>query len=194
MKSNKLKLVLIFLLIAIISLQTACTAMVVGGAAAGAAVAIDRRTAGSIVEDENIEIKFTHAYFQNKQVHEKTHINATSYNGWLLLTGEAPNVTLKGQIQDMASNITNVKRIFNEIALSSPTSLRSRSSDTYITSKVKAQLYSNNSTKGYHVKVITENGIVYLMGIVSESEANNATEVVRKVAGVKRVVKLFEYQ
>lgn len=178
----------------VLVLQSGCTAMVVGGAAAGAAVALDRRTAGSIVEDENIEIKFTHLYLQNEKMHKSSHVNATSYNGWLLLTGEAPTITLKGQIQEMASSITNVSRIFNEINIAEPSSLTTRSSDAYITSKVKAHLYSDQKTKGYHVKVVTENGIVYLMGLLTPEEADNATEIARTIGGVQRVIKLFEYQ
>jgi len=94
----------------------------------------------------------------------------------------------------MASEITNVKRVFNEITLASPSAVASRSSDTYITSKVKTHLYSNSTTNGYPVKVVTENGIVYLMGLLTSEEADSATQVVRKVGGVQRVVKLFEYQ
>jgi len=189
-----LKNLLLSLLTISIILQASCTAMVVGGAAAGAAVALDRRTTGTIVEDENIEIKFTNLYYRNSQVHQNSHINATSYNGWLLLTGEAPTIAIKGQIQEIAASITNVKRVFNEISIAAPSDIATRSSDTYITSKVKTQLYSNSKTKGHHVKVVTENGIVYLMGLLTTKEAYNTTEVVRQVAGVQRVVKLFEYQ
>lgn len=183
----------IIFLTASLLLQAACTALVVGGAAAGAAVAIDRRTAGAIVEDENIELKFVHLYNKNERLRSNSHINATSFNGWLLLTGEAASTEIKGQIQSMAGDIEKVRRIFNEVKVAPNSTLSERSNDAYITSKVKGNLYSEGSESGYNIKVVTESRTVYLMGLVSEQEAHQASETARLIRGVDRVVKMFEY-
>jgi len=186
--------VLSLFIAALILSQTACTALVVGGGATVAAIATDKRTTGSIVEDENIEIKFTYQYYQSKHLNENTHINITSYNGWVLLTGEAPTESQRQELYNLASGITNVKRVYNEITLATPSSLRSRSTDAYLTSKIKTMLLADKETNGYHVKVVTESGVVYLMGLITPAAANKSVDIVRNIRGVKKVIKLFDYQ
>ncbi len=190
LKNNTLLLLISFILL----FQTACTAVVVGaGAGTAAAVAMDKRTAGDMLEDENIELKFIHNFYQNKEISKTSHVNATSFNGWLLLTGEAPNQEIKQAIYNLAINIKNVKRIFNEINISEPTSMASRSKDTYITSKIKTSLLTNKKTEAYHVKVVTENSVVYLMGIITQHQSSEIVKVIQEISGVQRIIKLFDY-
>ncbi|MFK5893696.1 MAG: BON domain-containing protein [Pseudomonadota bacterium] len=188
LKNNKLLLLVAFILV----LQTGCAAFVVGAGTA-AAVATDKRTAGDMLEDENIELKFIHRFYQDKQLSETSHVNATSYNGWLLLTGEAPNPAIKQALYNQAINIKNVKRIFNEISISAPSSIAIRSSDTYLTSKIKISLLANKKTEAYHVKVITENSIVYLMGLITQEQSVEVVKVIQEISGVQRIIKLFDY-
>lgn len=162
------------------------------GAAGTASVAADPRTTGTIVEDEAIEIKARQAWTADKELREQAHLNVTSYDGNVLLTGEAPTEQLRTRAVDLVLAIPKVTRIYNEIALAAPSSMTSRGSDTLITSKVKTQLLAEEDTSGFNVKVVTENGVVYLMGIVSASEAIEAIEVTRRIDGVQRVVSLLQ--
>lgn len=177
--------------IALMSQITACVPVVVGGAAAGGAMAADRRTTGVYVEDENIELKAT------KNIHdtlgEEAHVNITSYKGHVLLTGEVPDDKSKTKAGNMVLGIENVKSITNELAIGPKTSMSSRANDAYITSKVKARFVSENRFQANHVKVITENSVVYLMGYVTQKEAEDAVEIARNTSDVNRVVKVFEY-
>lgn len=177
--------------IALISQITACVPVVVGGAAAGGAMAADRRTTGVYVEDENIELKATKNIFDT--LGEASHVNVTSYKGHVLLTGEVPDDKAKTQAGNLVLGIENVKSITNELTIGPKTSMTSRANDAYITSKVKAQFVSENRFQANFVKVITENSVVYLMGYVTHKEAEDAVEIARNTAGVSRVVKVFEY-
>lgn len=175
-------------------LQGCAAPLVVGGAAVGgAAVAHDRRTAGTLVDDQGIELKVADAISKDKALNDQAHINATSFNGIVLLTGEAPNQTLRARATSLASKVEKVRRVQNEIAIGKPSSLSSRSNDAWITTKVKTKLLTSDKVDGTRVKVVTEAGTVYLMGLVKRKEANEAVAVVRNTSGVKRVVKVFEY-
>lgn len=183
---------LAFLLVSIFLLQ-ACAPVVVGGAAAGASVAYDRRSAGAVIDDQGIEFKASFALFNNKEIYDQSHINVTSYNGVLLVTGETPSESLKQQVTAEMKKIPKVRKIHNELAIAAPSALPSRSTDAWITSKVKTKMTTDKSTNSFHVKVVTERGIVYLLGLLSHAEAEQAVNVVRNTAGVQRVVKIFEY-
>jgi osmotically-inducible protein OsmY len=187
----KLKLTL-FPLLAVLVLQ-GCATAVVTGVATGASIAHDRRSAGSVIDDQGIEFKASSALYQNKQIYDQSHINVTSYNGVVLLTGETPSEELKQQVSNEISKIDQVRRIHNELAIGAPSALPSRSSDAWITSKIKTKLAAEKGIDPFFVKVVTEHGIVYLMGILSHAEADLAVSVVRKSAGVQRVIKMFEY-
>lgn len=169
-----------------------CVGIVAGGAATGAAVAHDRRTTGTFVEDQAIELKAIKAILEDEQLHGRTHINVTSYNTVVLVTGEAPDEALRNRVIEVVRAIPKVRHVYDEIAIAAPSSMISRSSDTLITAKVKTQLFTDSDIDGTRVKVVTERGIVYLMGLVSGAEAERAVEVARKVGGVQKVVKLFE--
>jgi osmotically-inducible protein OsmY len=173
-----------------------CTPVVVGGAAAGGAAVYDRRTVGSFVDDEGVELKTRMAIFNDKELNSQIHINITSFNGIVLLSGEAPTAELRARAETITRGIEKVRLVHNEMSIAAPSSLMTRSSDTLITGKVKTSLFGIKGLEGFNpvrVKVVTENGTVYLMGMLYRSEAAAVTEKARQVSGVQRVVKLFEY-
>lgn len=170
-----------------------CAPAVVGGAATGAAVAYDRRTTGTVIDDQGIEFKAAYALFDNKEIYDQSHINVTSFNGVVLLTGETPSESLKQKATAEVKQIPKVRRIHNELAIAAPSALPSRSTDTWITSKIKAKMATDERIDPFHIKVVTERGIVYLLGLVSRNEAQQAVNLVTNTAGVQRVVKIFEY-
>jgi len=173
-----------------------CTPVVVGGAAAGGAAVYDRRTVGSFVDDEGVELKSRMAIFNDKELNSQIHINITSFNGIVLLSGEAPTAELRARAETITRGIEKVRLVHNEMSIAAPSSLMTRSSDTLITGKVKTSLFGIKGLEGFNptrVKVVTENGTVYLMGMLYRSEAAAVTEKARQVSGVQRVVKLFEY-
>ena len=170
-----------------------CAAAVVGGAAVTATSAYDRRTTGTVVDDEFIEFKAEEAWGADDELHAQGHFNATSFNGVLLITGEVPSETLRQRSASLVRNLPKVREVHNELRVAAPSSLPSRSSDSWVTGKVKTALLNAESVESLHVKVVTEAGVVYLMGLVSRAEADAATDVARRVDGVQRVVKVFEY-
>ncbi|THF66010.1 MAG: BON domain-containing protein [Methylophaga nitratireducenticrescens] len=184
---------LVFMLLIPIMLLQACAAVVVGGAATTAAVAYDRRTAGAVLDDQSIEAKAKYAIFQDKDIHSQSNINVTSYNGFVLLSGETPNEALKQKAENLVKDIPKVRKVFNELAISGPSALTSRSSDSWITTKVKAKMTKDENVDPLFIKVVTERGTVYLMGKVTRPEADKAVAVTRSTKGVLRVVKIFEY-
>jgi osmotically-inducible protein OsmY len=187
-KQTALKLILSA---ALISQITACVPVVVGGAAAGGAMAADRRTSGIYVEDENIELKAFKKIESN--LGEDAHVNVISYNRNVLLTGEVPVPESKPKAESLIKEIPNVRSITNEIVVGPKSSLGSRSSDSYLTSKVKTKFVTEGKFAANHVKVVTENNVVYLLGIVTQAEGDAAAEIARTTDGVTRVVKVFEY-
>jgi len=180
------------ILIVITSLH-GCAAVVVGGGATAASLAADRRTAGTVIEDQSIELKAARMIFENKELNEQAHINVTSYNMRVLLSGEAPTETLKSQAVEMVRGIDQVVHVYDEISLAAPSSMLARSSDSVITSKLKTKLITAENVNGMAIKVVTEAGVVYLMGLVTREEADRATGIARQTGGVQKVVKLFQY-
>jgi osmotically-inducible protein OsmY len=188
---NKQLVAKLFFATVIATQLNACVPVVIGGAAAGGAVAADRRTAGIFVEDENIELKAVK--HMETTLGESAHVNVTSYNRNVLLTGEVPDEAAKASAETFVKSIKNVRVITNEIVVGPKTSIRSRSNDTYLTSKVKTKFVTENQFPANVVKVVTENSVVYLLGIVNKTEADAATEIARNTDGVHKVVKVFEY-
>ncbi|MEH6503145.1 MAG: BON domain-containing protein [Cycloclasticus sp.] len=187
--------IVVFSVLLIASLLSGCAAVAVGGATTGVAVVHDRRSTGTVIDDQGIEFKALGFLYGVDKIRINTHINATSYNGMLLLTGEAPTEELRQDIASRASRIPNVVKVHNEIILAAPSSVVSRSSDGYITSKAKVALLNISNIKGFdptRVKVVTENGVVYLLGLLKQHEVSPVTETIRRVGGVQRVVKLVE--
>jgi osmotically-inducible protein OsmY len=169
---------------------SACAPLVLGGAAVGAVVVYDRRTSGAQVEDETIELRGASALRQ--ALGERAHFNITSYNRQVLLTGEVPNEQAKQTAEQVVSKVENVTGIVNELAVMPNTSLAQRSNDTLITGKVKASLVDDRSLYVGAFKVVTERGVVYLMGRVTQREADRATQIARNISGVQRVVRIFD--
>lgn len=177
--------------IALLPVFSGCAAVAVGGAvAAGVMVAEDRRTVGTMTEDEGIEQKASNRI--NEKIKD-AHINVTSYNRMVLLTGEAPTEAAKADAERIARAVENVRSVFNELQVAGNTAMQSRTNDSVITSKVKARFVDSRKFSPVHVKVVTENGVVFLMGLVKKQEAADATEVTRTTGGVTKVVRVFEY-
>lgn len=173
-----------------------CAAVVVGGAAVGASAVHERRTVGTMVDDEGIEWKVKSAINENKSLSSQSHINVISLNGVVLLVGQTPTEALRQQTTSLAKGIEKVRIVHNEMTVAAPNSYMTRTSDSYITSKVKTSLFKVKGHEDFdptRVKVVTENGTVYLMGIVYRSEAGDAAKQASRVGGVQKVVKLFEY-
>ena len=181
------------LALAIASMLASCVPVIVAGAAGGAAlVATDRRTAGAQVDDEGIELKVvTQA---GNLYGDRAHVNATSYNGLVLLTGEVPDQGAWSSLGNFAKAQAKVKAVQNELVVAPATNLSQRSNDSYITSKVKARFVEANKFPPNAVKVVTERGVVYLMGIVTKAEGDSAGDVAATTDGVAKVVKVFEYK
>jgi len=172
-------------------LLNGCAAVLVGGAAAtGLVVAEDRRTVGTMTEDESIELRTSSRIGDRVK---DAHVNVTSYNRMVLLTGEVPDAGAKAAAEKVARAVDNVRSVFNELQVGGNSSLSARSNDSYVTSKVKARFVDGGKFNPLHVKVVTEANVVYLLGLVKKQEANNATEIARTTAGVQRVVRVFEY-
>ena len=186
--------ILSIVIVACFPLLNGCIPLLIGGAiGAGALVVTDRRPASVMGQDEAISIKAIK--MTNDVYRETSHINVTSYNYNVLITGEAGSEAIKKDIEVIVRGIPNVKNVFNEVLVAGNSSLAARGNDTAITSKVKTRFLGNaGKFSPNHIKVVTENGVVYLMGIVTKSEAEAATEVASTTSGVQRVVKLFEYK
>lgn len=176
--------------------NSGCAPLVVGGAAATTvSVAHDRRTAGSVVEDKAITARVVQALHEDTELAKSSNINVAVYNGWVLLSGETPTEALRTRAGNLAREQEKVRRLYNELTIAAPSSMMTRSSDTWITTKVKSSLIGLK-IDGFdptRVKVVTENGTVYLLGLVYHAEADAAVTEARNVSGVQRVVKLFEY-
>lgn len=168
-----------------------CFPVVAGGVGAGVAMATDRRTSGIYIEDQSIELKAQSRV--SEKLKDQVHLNVTSYNLSALMTGEAQTEALRTEAENIVKTVPNVRQVFNEMAIASASSYGSRSNDSYITTKVKARMVDANKFNANHVKVVTEASVVYLLGLVTHKEAEDATEIARTTTGVMKVVKLFEY-
>ena len=171
-------------------LLSGCPAAIVGAGALTYGVAEDRRTSGTMIDDDNIETRVSRGV--RERYGENTHVNVTSFNRSVLLTGEVPEDARKADIEKLAQGAGNVRNIANELQVGPPSSLGARANDSYITTKVKGRLLDANKVNPIHVKVVTEAGVVYLMGIVTEQEAADAVDVARNTGGVVKVVRIFD--
>ena len=181
------KLVLVTCLTAALS---ACAPMVVGGALMGSLVATDRRTSGAQLEDEGIELRAASRIREN--LGDRVHISVTSYNRQVLLTGEVPSAQDRALAEQIVAKVENVRSTVNELAVLGNTTLTQRSSDVLVTTRVRAGLVDARDLFANAFKVVTERGTTYLMGRVTQREADRATEVVRTTQGVQKVVRLLE--
>ena len=172
------------------AMLNACAPIVVGGAVMGSLVATDRRTSGAQLEDEGIELRAATRIRDN--LGERGHINLTSYNRRVLLTGEVPSAQDKQLVEQIVTRVDNVQLVVNELAVLGSATLTQRSSDTLVTGRVKAALVDAKDLYANAFKVVTERGTTYLMGRVTQREADRATEITRSSSGVQKVVRVFE--
>lgn len=172
-------------------LQGCFEAVVVGGAATGALVAADRREPEVVAGDQRVEL--TALGRIGERFGDQTHINVTSYNYNVLLTGEVPNATAKSEIEKTVLQIPKVRGVVNELQVAGPSTLTSRGNDTYLTGRVKGAFVTEDRFQANHVKVVTESAVVYLLGLVTHKEADDATAIARSISGVRKVVRVFEY-
>ena len=169
---------------------SACFPLVMGGAVMGGLVATDRRTSGTVVEDEGIELRASSRIREN--LGERVHVNVTSYNRQVLLTGEVPTAQDRQLAEKIVSGVDNVRNIVNELAVMGNSTLTQRSSDTLVTGRVKAALVDAKDLFANSFKISTERGTTYVMGRVTPREAKRATEVISNTPGVQRVVRILE--
>ncbi|MCG7866791.1 MAG: hypothetical protein B6D70_09490 [gamma proteobacterium symbiont of Stewartia floridana] len=184
----------LYVILAALTLQ-GCAAAIVGGAAATATIIHDRRTTGVIVEDQSIELKSYDVLKKDPMIKEQTNISVTSYNMVVLLTGQATNENLRRKAEQLVTGVDRVRRVVNEIEIGSTSSIGEDSRDVALTSEVKLKL-SSIDIPGFdplRVKVVTERGTVFLLGLITKQEGDAVTEVVRHISGVRRVVRVFEY-
>ena len=163
------------------------------GGRAGDAGGSSGRTTDTVIEDQAIEMKALRRISKDQSVYERTHVNVTSYNTVVLVTGEAPTEGLRSKIIEIVRGVEKVSKVYDEIAIAGPSALTARTSDTLLTGKVKTQLFGSKEVDATRIKVTTERGVVYLMGLVPRKQGDAAAEIARRVGGVQRVVKLFEY-
>lgn len=181
---------------ALLSLSlSGCAGLLVGGTAVGVSVAHDRRTTGTVVDDQTIEFKLYDAL--NKKLPPGNQISITSYNGTVLLAGQTVSDATRWQAEDIARNLREppVRMVHNELIIGSPVPLSVQSNDALLTTKVKTALFQINHIPGFdptRVKVVTNQSVVYLMGLVRTNEANAAADVASQISGVRQVVTLFE--
>jgi len=183
--------ILTALLLILAALLPGCAAVVVGAAAGTAMVAVDRRQPDIMATDERIEIQATDRI--NGIFKDKGHINVTSFNRHVLLTGEAATEALKQEAERAAATTQEVRNVTNELTVRPPSTFSQRSNDSYLTSVVKSRFVTAQKFNPVHVNVVTEAATVYLMGMVTKREADDATQIARTTSGVKRVVRVFEY-
>ena len=191
LKTPSMRLTALFAAIAATTALSACAPLLLGGAIVGSSMVVtDRRTSGTQVDDQAIELKATKRI--NDLLGDRGNVSTTSYNRVVLLTGTVLAEPDKAAVERAVAGIENVKSVVNEIAVGTAASFGNRSNDTLLTSKVKASLVDAKDVQVNAYKVVTERGIVYLMGRVTEREANRASDIARGVSGVQKVVRVFE--
>lgn len=178
-------------LISALLLQGCVGAVVVGSAAVGTKAATDPRTVGTQVDDSTLELRVNSALSKDEQLKKEARINVTAYQGKVLLTGQAPNTELSSRAKQIAVGVDGATEVFNEIRQGQPIGLGTASSDTWITTKVRSRLLGSDQVKSSNVKVTTENGEVFLMGLVTQREGQAAADIASRVSGVKHVTTAF---
>src|SRR4030067_55864 len=179
-----------------IPLLSACAVPAFLGGAAATSTAVahgDRRTPAGMAPDLAIELKINDSVYSDPVIGPQVHVNATSYNQVVLLTGEVPTQEVLDHIDALANQIPGVKRIYNDLQIAAPSSVESRANDSWITYNVKGWLLRKSNLKITDIKIVTERGTVYLMGLVTPEESDAVADIVRRIEGVDRVVKAFEY-
>lgn len=170
-----------------------CVGVFMAGAATTASVANDRRSVGSIVDDQSIEMRVANAIASRKDMDKASRIEGISLNGKVLLVGQTPYTQYRQEAEQLVAKQEGVRHVYNEIRIGQPAGFSQQSTDTWITSKIKTNMLTTKGMDSTRFKVITENGEVFLMGMVTHEEADKAVNLTRSISGVKKVVKVFEY-
>ncbi len=191
MIDNRLLPLLLFPLLLQLSGCATTTATTAAGSAAVATT--DQRSFGTQLDDEIIELNASNAIYQDQRLNEQSHVNITSYNFIVLITGETPSKEMRSRIEAIIKSIPKVRRIHNMMTIAAPSSLLSRTSDTTLTARIKAKMLGEGGNFAHKVKVVTENGTTYLMGVVNRAQGDLAVKLTQGVGGVQKIVKLFEY-
>lgn len=181
------------ILLSALLLQGCVAAAVVGTAAVGTKAATDPRTVGTQVDDSTLELRVNSALSKDEQIKKQARINVTAYQGKVLLTGQSPTSDLSARAKQIAMGVEGTTEVFNEVRQGKPIGLGTASSDTWITTKVRSQLLGTDQVKSSNVKVTTENGEVFLMGLVTDREGRAAADIASRVSGVSRVTTAFTY-
>lgn len=170
----------------------------VAGAAAGAAaiaVVYDHRTISNTIEDTQISNQIVDRLKKaSKQMYQESHIEVSVFNRIVLLTGETPSPEWRQLAEETAKSVPNVAKVYNQLSVQGPTSSLTRTSDGWITTKIKSEMLATEDLKSSSIKVVTENGVVYLMGVVKREQADVAVDIARQVSGVQKVIKVFQYR
>lgn len=181
------------IIVATVLLLQGCAAAVIAGTASAVTAANDRRTIGSQLDDNNIEIKAGLAIDEVDRLEKFAHINVVSFNGIVLLVGQVANEEMKREAQHSIESVSGIRKIHNQIRIGSNIGVTSQTHDSWLTSKVKTQLLTAKNISSNNIKVVTENAEVFLMGLVTQAESTQAVNIARNVSGVERVIKVFEY-
>ncbi len=183
-------------LIASLVLSLQGCVFVVGAAAGAAAIAMvyDHRAVGNAIQDTRLTNKIAEKIRSVRALREESHIEVTVFNRIVLLTGETPNAQWRQQAEELTKSVPDVERVYNQITIEGATSSLTRTSDSWITTKIKSEMLATDELKSSSIKVVTENGVVYLMGILSHRQADVAVDIARQVSGVQKVVKIFQYK
>lgn len=188
------RVILAILFVSMLSLGTGCASIVsLTSGTQPIAEKPGKRTFGSVIDDEIVETKILVNIRKAAPGFEHAHLSVTSFNGVVLLAGQVPSEALREQASSIAHQVRKVRKVHNELRVSGPTSGLARSNDTWLTSKVKARMLASGNVPGRRIKVVTENGTVFLLGLVTQQEAEAAVSLVRNVRGVEKIVKVFEY-
>jgi len=186
---------MIFILVFLSFFLSGCAVplLLFGGVATTAVISGDPRTAGTMLEDEGIEMNVRASLNAVPEIRNEAHINVTSYNHVVLLSGEAPSAAMRNRAETNAKKIPSVRRLYNQIVIAQPSSFFTRSLDSFITMQVKARISESRFANSNMTKVVTENGVVFLIGILKRVEADAAAEAARVVPNVVKVMRAFEY-
>ncbi|KGT94333.1 membrane protein [Erwinia typographi] len=168
-----------------------CVAAVIGSAAVATKTATDPRTVGTQVDDSTLELRVSNALSKDQQIKNDAHIVATAYQGKVLLTGQTPSADIASRAKQITMGVDGATEVYNEVRTGDKASFGTASSDTWITTKVRSQLLSSEQVKSSNVKVTTENGEVFLLGLVTDAEAKAAADIASRVSGVKHVTTAF---
>ncbi len=180
-------------LLIVLAILQGCATAAVAVFVSGASIINDRRSIGNQIDDQNIELTAYNKMANQKSIADNTNIHVVSVNGSVLIMGQVPNQVLKDLVNNTVSSVPGVVQIHDQIRIGSVTSVTTQAKDVWLTSKIKTALFSSEKINTGNIKVITENAEVFLMGLVSQKEANEAVDITRKINGVNRVFKVFEY-